>query len=118
MTGRKEFTMWNKKIRFKTKKWVELPGETFDEYMNRCYSPETLAEIDSASIGEIWSEWYLDGGDLPTSERVDVYENLCRPKKKPHRYAKAVEKVAREKAKYEWYHGLAIPDGLDELPFN
>lgn len=110
--------MWKNKTRIKTKKWVELPGETFDEYMERCYSPERLAEFDSADLGEIWSEWHIDGGDMPDWEKVDVYTNINRPIKKPCRYAEALKKVAREKARHEWYHGLALPDGLDELPFN
>ena len=112
--------MWKNKTRIKTKKWVELPGETFDEYMDRCYSPERQAEFDSADIAELYSEWNCDGcGGEPDWEEVDVYRNINRPRKKPCRYAKALKKVAREKAKYEWYHGLALPDGLDDdLPFN
>lgn len=110
--------MWNN-MRFETKKWVELPGETFDEYMDRCYSPERQAEFDSADIAELYTEWNWDGcGDMPNWEEVDVYRNINRPRKKPCRYAKALEAVAKAKAKYEWYHGKAIPEVLDELPFN
>lgn len=110
--------MWNNN-KFTTKKWIELPGETFDEYMERCYSPERLAEFDSADIAELYSEWNCDGcGGLPDWEEIDVFIRV-KPRKKPRRFAKVVEKVAREKAKYEWYHGKVLPDGLDDdLPFN